>query len=350
MPFDQHTIMILVVIVVVIALIFDFLNGFHDAANAIATIVITRTLTPGQAVVMAGLANFVGYFFGGVAVANTVGKIINMDAVDAAGRALLASPDVKLTLLLAALSGAVLWNIITWLLGLPTSSSHALIGGLVGSGVAAAGFGVVKWSVVGTIAAFILVAPLIGLAAALVFTTAIIWLFRKSNPVKSGELFRKLQLVSAAWYCTGHGRNDAQKTMGVIALALAAGGFISKTAAIPHWVILSCYCAIALGTMFGGWRIVKTMGTRITKIRAMEGFCAESAAGMVLMATAHYGIPVSTTHVISGAIMGVGTVERAAKVRWVTARNILWAWILTMPLTAIFTAMVYLVLHALMVR
>ncbi|MFA5205303.1 MAG: inorganic phosphate transporter [Lentisphaeria bacterium] len=350
MPLDQHTLLILVVVVVIIALIFDFLNGFHDAANAIATIVITRTLTPGQAVIMAGLADFTGYFFGGVAVANTVGKIIDLDAVGAGGIALLTSPDVKLTLLLAALSGAVLWNILTWLLGLPTSSSHALIGGLVGSGVAAAGFGVVKWSVVLWIAAFILVAPVMGLVAALLFTTAIIWLFRKSNPAWAGQLFRRLQLVSAAWYCTGHGRNDAQKTMGVIALALAAGGFISKTAEIPHWVVLSCYSAIALGTMFGGWRIVKTMGTRITKIRAMEGFCAESAAGLVLMATAHYGVPVSTTHVISGAIMGVGTVERAAKVRWVTARNILWSWILTMPLTAIFTALVYWVLHALLVR
>jgi PiT family inorganic phosphate transporter len=373
---DQHTLLIgLVVVVVILALIFDFLNGFHDAANAIATIVITRTLTPGQAVMLAGIANFMGYLTITLGMGSAILKTVGKGVVNIGG---FASPQEQLIVILASLSGAALWNIITWWLGLPTSSSHALIGGLAGStmmAVATATKGMMvpfkvvaggppppiiglmydKISLFGhtvyllgvfKIMLFIIIAPLLGMLAASIFTSMVMWCFRKAKPARANIWFRNLQLVSASWYSFGHGMNDAQKTMAIIMMALIAWSPSVYSLDKPvHWVILSCYAAIGLGTMFGGWRIVKTMGTKITKIRAMEGFCAESAASLVLMGTAHYGIPVSTTHVISGAIMGVGAVEHAAKVRWVTARNILWAWILTIPLTAIFTAGVYLVLH-----
>jgi inorganic phosphate transporter, PiT family len=321
----------LMVIVIGLALVFDFLNGFHDAANSIATVVVTKTLTPGQAVLMAGLANFVGYFTFGTAIAKTVGKgIIQVD-------------HVTLTVLLAALIGAVVWNIITWLLGLPTSSSHALIGGLVGSGIAAAGTHVIIWGGVLKIVLFIFLAPLIGMLAATVFTIIILWVFHKTNYQKSIKLFKYMQLASSFVYSIGHGTNDAQKTMGIIALALFTGG-ATHTFHLQGWVVIACYSAIALGTMLGGWRIVKTMGTQITKLHAKEGFCAETASALVLMGTAHFGIPVSTTHVIAGSIMGVGAVEQAGKVRWVTARKIIWAWFLTIPLTAACAGLSYLVL------
>jgi inorganic phosphate transporter, PiT family len=322
------TTFILVISVVAAALIFDFFNGFHDAANAIATIVITKTLSPGQAVILAGLANFVGYFTFGVAVANTIGKgVVDIHFI-------------TLPVIIAALAGAIIWNIITWLWGLPTSSSHALIGGLVGAGLASAGYKAIILSGVLKIASFIVIAPVLGGIGAIVFTTIIIRLFWKSKPEFSKKIFKNLQLVSASFYAIGHGTNDAQKSMGIIAMALVAGG-INATFKLDTWIVISCYTAISLGTMFGGWRIVKTMGTRITKIRAMEGFCAETASSVVLLLTAHFGIPVSTTHVIAGAIMGVGTVEHAASVRWLTARKILWAWLLTIPLTAGFAALVY---------
>jgi PiT family inorganic phosphate transporter len=318
----------LVVIVVIIALLFDFVNGFHDAANSIATVVVTRTLTPGQAVLMAGAANFIGYFAFGVAIANTVGKgIIQID-------------HVTLQVILAALLGAITWNIITWFIGLPTSSSHALIGGLVGSGIAAAGTHVVIWGGVIKIMMFIVLAPLIGMLGSMVFTLLMFWIFRRASHSGTTKVFKYLQLVSSFWYSIGHGTNDAQKTMGVIALALFSGG-ITHTFQLQGWIVFSCYTAIALGTTLGGWRIVKTMGTKITKIHAKEGFCAESAAAIVLLGTAHFGIPVSTTHVIAGSIMGVGTVEQAAKVRWVTARKILWAWLLTIPVAALCAAIAY---------
>jgi len=355
---DQHTLLLLLIVVVVVALAFDFLNGFHDAANAIATIVVTRTLTPGQAVILAGAANFFGYctitLGFGTAIMKTVGKgVVDLQHPGVAG-----SHD-QLVILLSALLGAVLWNIITWLLGLPTSSSHALIGGLAGSMIAAVGFGGLgmdKLVVFGQtfhmlgifkVMLFIIIAPLLGLLGAAFFTILIMWICKPLRPAKTNAAFKKLQIISATWYSFGHGMNDAQKTMAIIMMALIAYDKTKYSLATPeHWVVLSCYAAIGLGTMFGGWRIVKTMGTKITKIRAMEGFCAESAAGLVLMATAQWGVPVSTTHVIAGSIMGVGTVEQAAKVRWVTARNIIWAWILTIPLTAICTALVYLALHA----
>jgi PiT family inorganic phosphate transporter len=322
----------LVVIVIIVALVFDFLNGFHDAANAIATVVVSKTLTPLQAVLLAGAANFVGYFTFGTAVAKMVGKGV------------IYTEYVTLTLIFAALVGAITWNIITWVLGLPTSSSHALIGGLVGSGIAAAGAKVVVWGGVLKIFLFIVIAPLLGMVGASLFTIAILWLFKKSDFRKSASIFKKLQLVSAAFYSVGHGTNDSQKTMGIIALALFSGG-VNSTFRLDEWVVLACYCAIALGTVLGGWRIVKTMGTSITKIHATEGFCAETAAAVVLLGTAHAGIPVSTTHVIAGAIMGVGSVQRGKGVRWVTARKIIWAWIITIPASASVASITYLFAH-----
>jgi len=329
------TISAMLIAVIAIALLFDFLNGFHDAANAIATIVITRTLTPFQAVIMAGLANCVGYFTLGTAIAKTIGKgVIHIDLIP---------PEHLLPLLFSALMGAVIWNIITWLFGLPTSSSHALIGGLLGSALASMGpQAIVVGSVFAggllQIVAFIVIAPCIGFIGSAFFTCIIYILFQKVKPHKIKDIFKYLQLVSASAYCVGHGTNDAQKTMGVITLALVAGGVLPEFKEVPNLVALACYCAIGLGTMCGGWRIVKTMGTKITKIHALEGFCAETSAAIVLQVTGHFGIPVSTTHVISGAIMGVGAVESAAKVRWVTARTIMWSWLLTIPATGICAA------------
>lgn len=325
----------LVIIVIFLALVFDFINGFHDSANSIATVVVTKTLTPGQAVLMAGIANFIGCLTFGTAIAKTVGKgIVQID-------------HVTLWVLLAALIGAIVWNIITWLFGIPTSSSHALIGGLVGSSIAAAGTHVVIWNGVLKIVLFIVLAPLIGMLAAIVFTVIIFWIFHKSNYQKSIKFFKYMQLASSFVYSVGHGTNDAQKTMGIIALALFTGG-LTSTFHLQNWVIFSCYGAIALGTMLGGWRIVKTMGTKISKLYAKEGFCAETASALVLMGTAHFGIPVSTTHVIAGSIMGVGTVERAGKVHWVTARKIVFAWLLTIPLTALCAAACYSLMYVFM--
>jgi len=321
----------LAIIVIAVALVFDFFNGFHDAANAVATVVVTRTLTPLQAVIMAAIANFIGAFIFGVSIAQTIGKgIIDINCV-------------TVPLILTALIGAIVWNIITWLWGLPTSSSHALIGGLIGSAIAAAGWKSVMFGGVIKIFVFIFVAPLLGMAGAMIFTTIIIWLFRRAQPGAANGIFRRLQLISAAFYSLGHGTNDAQKTMGIIVMTLYAAHLVNSFH-VSLWIILSCHAAIALGTAFGGWRIVRTMGTRITKIRSMEGFCAESASALVLLGTAHFGIPVSTTHVISGSIFGVGSVENVGKVRWGTARKIVWAWILTIPATACCGAITYFLL------
>ncbi len=319
----------LMVAVIAAALAFDFFNGFHDSANAIATIVITKTLRPGQAVVLAGLANFVGYFAFGVAVASTIGKgVVEIEFI-------------TLPILIAALLGAILWNIITWLIGLPTSSSHALIGGLVGAALVSAGPRAVIAAGLLKILVFIVVAPLLGWLGSVLFTNVVLALSRKAKPARANKVFKRLQLVSAASYAIAHGTNDAQKSMGIIALALVAGG-VNSVFVLDRWVVFSCYSAMAIGTMLGGWRIVRTMGTRITKIRPMEGFCAETASAVVMFVTAHFGIPVSTTHVIAGSIMGVGTVESAAAVRWVTARRIVWAWLLTIPFTAACSALSYL--------
>ena len=324
----------IVVIVVIVALLFDFVNGFHDAANAIATVVVSKALTPGQAVLLAGVSNFVGYFIFGTAVAKMIGKgVVHFE-------------QVTLTLLLATLAGAIIWNIMTWLLGLPTSSSHALIGGLIGSAIAAIGLKAVIWGGVLKIFIFIFLAPLIGMAGAILFTTITIWIFHKWTPTATRGIFKKLQLVSALFASVGHGTNDAQKTMGIIALALYTGHVSAsfQTGKIDEWVVFAAYTAISLGTLCGGWRIVKTMGTSIIKIRDMEGFCSNAAASLVFIGTAHFGIPVSTTHVIAGSIMGVGCVERASTVRWVTARKIVWAWFLTIPTTAFFSGISYLLL------
>ncbi len=322
---------LVVVIAIFLALVFDFLNGFHDAANAIATIVVTRTLTPLQAVMLAGFANFVGYFVFGTTIASTVGKGI------------VRSNLINIEIILAALVGAIFWNILTWLLGLPTSSSHALIGSLVGSAVAAVGLRAVILGGLLKVGLFIFIAPTLGLLGAVAFTIIINRAFARASYSRTKPLFRKLQLVSASLYSLSHGTNDAQKTMGIIALILFSTGAITTFHVAP-WVAFSCHAAIGLGTMLGGWRIVKTLGTNLTKIHAKEGFCAETSSAAVLFVTAHFGIPVSTTHVISGAIMGVGAAESARSVRWITARRILWAWILTIPVTAAVGGLAFLLI------
>ena len=317
------------VIIIIIALIFDFLNGFHDSANSIATVVVSKTLTPIQAVILAASANFIGFFTGGVAVAKMIGK--GVVAVD----------NVTLSLLFATLLGAVIWNIITWYYGLPTSSSHALIGGLIGAGVASHGFKSIIIGSVLKIFAFIFIAPALGLIGAVIFTVIVLMFFRKSVPKTATAIFKRLQLASAFFCSYGHGINDAQKTMGIIALAMFVGG-LTKEFSVQTWVIFSCHASIAIGTLLGGWRIVKTMGTSITKVGPMEGFCAETSSAVILIATSHFGIPVSTTHVIAGSIMGVGTVENIYNVRWITVRKILLAWIFTIPFTALCSAIAYL--------
>jgi PiT family inorganic phosphate transporter len=324
----------LLITVIAVALLFDFVNGFHDAANAIATVVVSRTLTPLQAIIMAGFANFLGYFFFGVTVAKTIGN----DVVQLS--------SMTLPLLLAALTGAVTWNLITWILGLPTSSSHALIGGLVGAAFAAVGPAGILLPGVLKIVGFIILAPVLGFLGSSVITVLIFWLFRRAHPRRTRGFFKGLRLVAALYFSTTHGANDSQKTMAVIAMALVAAG-VHSTLVLDPWVIFSCYFAISLGTMFGGWRIVKTMGTSITKIGPMEGFASNAAAGGVLMTTALLGIPVSTTHVISGSIMGVGAVENAAAVKWITARRIVWAWIITIPAAAAIAGLSYLLFRLL---
>jgi inorganic phosphate transporter, PiT family len=339
------TVTVLVFMVIFLALAFDFLNGFHDAANSIATVVVARTLTPLQAVILAGLANFIGYFTFGHAIAKMVSKgIINID--------FLPTPEAKLTLLLGALLGAIIWNIITWLLGLPTSSSHALVGGLLGAGLVAAGPDIIvqssvvlnngRLSFTGVIPiiCFIVLAPTLGMLFATISTLLVINIFRKMPHYHSSKVFRYLQLCSSTLYSAGHGTNDAQKMMGIIMLALLCGGKVSSLE-VQSWVAFSCYLTIGMGTMFGGWRIVKTMGTGITKIGSREGFCAESAAAAVLMGTAHFGIPVSTTHVIAGSIMGMGNVKGSRKVKWATARKMIGAWFMTIPLAATCAAVMY---------
>jgi inorganic phosphate transporter, PiT family len=319
----------IVILVIALALLFDFLNGFHDAANSVATLVFTRVLSPGQAILMTGIANFLGVFIFGMAIAKTVGEgIMRID-------------HATLPVLLAALIATICWSIVTWLWGLPTSSSHTLIGGLIGAGIAAAGLHVIIWPTIVKIALFIFIAPLIGMLGAIIFTVLIYWLFRKTELDKTKGMFNLLQIVSSFAYSVGHGTNDAQKAIGIIAMALLAGG-ITNSFEEPSWVGITCYAGIALGTLFGGWRIVKTMGDRITKLETREGFCAETSSALVLLGTALLGIPVSTTQVIAGAITGVGVVPQTSKVRWITARKIVWTWILTIPITALGAGIFYL--------
>jgi inorganic phosphate transporter, PiT family len=321
-----------VIFLVFIALVFDFLNGFHDSANSISTVVSTRVLSPKLAVLWAAFFNFAAVFFVGTEVAHTVGKgIIHLDIVDN-------------LVILSALGSAIIWNIATWYYGLPSSSSHALIGGLIGAGIAKAGTSTLVWSGIIKTTAFIVLSPTIGLVLGYFFMVLSLNLNRNSNMARSDKLYRKLQLVSAAVYSLGHGMNDAQKTMGIIAMALYSKGLLGDTFSIPFWIVIACYSVIALGTMFGGWRIVKTMGTKITKLRPIGGFSAEAAAASAIIGASIAGIPVSTTHTITGAIVGVGATTRLTAVRWGVAGNIVWAWLLTIPVSALISAIIYLAL------
>jgi PiT family inorganic phosphate transporter len=326
----DSTLWILVIFTIVLALAFDVINGFHDAANSIATVVSTRVLTPRLAVVWAAFFNFVAFLFFGLHVANTIGKgIIDIAIVDRA-------------VIFATLVGACSWDIITWYLGLPTSSSHALIGGMIGAALVKVGSGALVWSGITKTVIFIFVSPILGFVLGIVLGTAVYWTCRHCTPAKVDHLFRKGQLFSAALYSMGHGGNDAQKTMGVIASLLFSAGLLTGDFHVPLYVVLLCQASIALGTMFGGWRIVKTMGQKVAKLKPVDGFSAESAAAMTLAISSGFGIPVSTTHTITGAIMGVGSLRRLSAVRWGVAYNIIWAWILTVPAAALISALAYL--------
>jgi PiT family inorganic phosphate transporter len=325
--------MAFVVVLVIIALIFDFINGFHDSANSISTVVSTRVLSPKYAVIWAAFFNFAAVFFVGTEVAHTVGKgIIHLDIVDN-------------LLIFSALGGAIIWNLTTWYFGLPSSSSHALIGGLIGAAVSKAGTSTLVWSGITKTTIFIIVSPAIGMMLGFAFMIGAMNLSRNSNIAKSDKIFRKMQLLSAAVYSLGHGMNDAQKTMGIIAMALYSKGLMDGSFHIPLWVIIACYSMISLGTMFGGWRIVKTMGTKITKLQPIGGFSAETAAACSIIGATIAGIPVSTTHTITGAIVGVGSTRRLSAVRWGVAGNIIWAWVLTIPVSALISAALYLTLN-----
>ena len=324
-----------VVIIILVALTFDFLNGFHDAANSIATVVSTRVLSPQKAVLWAAFFNFVAAFVMGTAVAKTMGKgMIDLSVV---------TNEV----ILAGLIGAIAWNLFTWYYGLPVSSSHALIGGYAGAAVAKAGLGAILIAGWTKTLIFIVLAPLMGLFVGFLLMVLVSWTFRRWHPFKLDQLFRRLQLVSAGLYSLGHGGNDAQKTMGIITGLLVSGGYL-KTFDVPLWVILISHAAIALGTMFGGWRIVKTMGTKITKLQPMGGFCAETSGAITLFVATHLGIPVSTTHTITGAIIGVGATRRISAVKWGVAGRIVWAWILTIPLSAAVSALSFFAIRALL--
>ncbi|MDD2752266.1 MAG: inorganic phosphate transporter [Candidatus Omnitrophica bacterium] len=314
---------------ILLALLFDFLNGFHDSANSIATVVSTRVLSPRHAVIWAAFFNFIAFLFFGLHVANTIGKgIIDINMLDKA-------------VVFGALAGACGWNIITWYFGLPTSSSHALIGGMIGAALVKAGPASLVWQGIVKTIIFIFVSPIAGLVLGLLLGIIVYRLFQKSAPLKVDHIFRKGQLISAALYSMGHGGNDAQKTMGIIAGLLFSAGILGDKFYIPFWVVVACQAAIALGTMFGGWRIVKTMGQKVAKLKPVDGFCAESGAAIMLFVSSAFGIPVSTTHTITGSIMGVGSVRRFSAVRWGVAGRIVWAWILTIPCSAIISALAY---------
>lgn len=322
-----------IVLLILLALTFDFLNGFHDSANSIATVVSTRVLSPRLAVIWAAFFNFIAFLFFGLHVANTIGKgIIDIAIIDNG-------------IIFGTLIGACGWNIITWLLGLPTSSSHALIGGMIGSALVKAGSGSLVWKGIIRTVSFIFISPVAGLILGLVLGIIVYWSFRKSVPVKVDHIFRKGQLLSAALYSLGHGGNDAQKTMGIIASLLFSAGLLGQKFYIPFWIVLSCHAAIALGTMFGGWRIVKTMGQKVAKLKPIDGFCAESGAAIMLFISSALGVPVSTTHTITGSIMGVGSIKRLSAVKWGVAGRIVWAWILTIPCSAAISALAYIAIR-----
>ncbi len=318
-----------IIFLILLALAFDFLNGFHDSANSIATVVSTRVLTPRLAVIWAAFFNFLAFLFFGLHVANTIGKgIIDIAIIDQG-------------IIFGTLVGACAWNIITWYFGLPTSSSHALIGGMIGSALVKAGPTALVWKGISKTVSFIFISPVAGLILGWVIGLAVYWSFRKSSPLKVDHIFRKGQLVSAAFYSMGHGGNDAQKTMGIIASLLFSAGLLGGKYYIPNWVVISCYMAISVGTMFGGWRIVKTMGQKVAKLKPVDGFCAELGAAITLFISSNFGIPVSTTHTITGSIMGVGSIRRLSAVKWGVAGTIVWAWILTIPCSAAIAALAY---------
>jgi inorganic phosphate transporter, PiT family len=341
----MDNVVLYVVCIVAVALVFDFINGFHDSANSIATVVSTRVLSPGKAVFWAAFFNFVAAFAVGTAVAKAIGKgLIDISIVD---------PNV----ILAGLLGAIVWDLVTWYLGLPSSSSHALLGGYAGAAIAKAGFGALILSGWVLPVAFIVISPVLGMLIALTLTVGLSWLLHRAPPGPVDRIFRRLQLLSAALYSLSHGANDAQKTMGIIVSLLVStqASFVNQTGwlsnlylpsadHIPLWIILSAHTAIALGTAAGGWRIVKTMGTRITRLRPFGGFCAETAGGITVLLASNLGVPVSTTHTITGAIVGVGAAQRLSAVRWGVAKRIVWAWILTMPMSAAIAALAYLLL------
>lgn len=342
--------MTFLIIIIVLALVFDYINGFHDAANSIATVVSTKVLTPTQAVIWAAFFNFVAYFIAiyflggfGESIANTVAKTVNMGVVE--------HPSL---VIIAGLIAAIIWNLITWWFGIPSSSSHTLIGGFGGAAIAAAGFSAVHMGIVGVIILFIVVAPLLGMISGNIITIITLHVVRKTKPAKADSWFRKLQLVSSALLSIGHGLNDSQKVMGVIAAALIANHhldglphwlYMEKMEDIPAWIPLSCFTAIAIGTMSGGWKIMKTMGNRITKITPLEGFCAQTAGALTLFVSEKLHVPVSTTHVITGSIMGVGAVKRLSAVRWGVTKDLLIAWIITIPISALMAGGIYWVLH-----
>jgi PiT family inorganic phosphate transporter len=321
-----------ILLLIILALVFDFLNGFHDSANAIATVVSTRVLSPRWAVVWAAFFDFIAFLFFGLHVAETIGRgIVDITIVDAG-------------VIFATLIGACSWDLITWYLGLPTSSSHALIGGMIGAALVKVGTVALVWRGIAKTVAFIFLSPILGLVLGTLLGTVVYWACRNSTPRKVDHLFRKGQLFSAALYSMGHGANDAQKTMGIIASLLFSAGLLHGKFYIPLYVVLLCQGAIALGVMCGGWRIVKTMGQKVAKLRPVDGFSAESSAAMSLAISSTLGIPVSTTHTITGAIMGVGSLRRLSAVRWGVAHQIAWAWILTIPAAAVMSALAYLAL------
>jgi len=318
-----------VILLVALAFVFDFINGFHDAANSIATVVSTGVLKPHHAVLFAAVFNVVAVFVFQLKVATTI------------GRGTIDPTIVDYHVVFGALIGAISWNLLTWYFGIPSSSSHALIGGLVGAALAKSGTGSLVWSGIGKTIAFIVISPLLGMLLGSMLMLAVSWLFFRSTPIRVDRWFRRLQLVSAALYSLGHGGNDAQKTMGIIWMLLIATGYSAASAPMPIWVIIMCYLAMGFGTLFGGWRIVKTMGQKITKLKPVGGFCAETGGAISLFLATALGVPVSTTHTITGAIVGVGSTSNRRNVRWGIASNIVWAWVLTIPATAFISAIAW---------
>ena len=333
----------IVIITIIIALVFDFTNGFHDSANAISTVVSTKVLSPRNAVAFAAFFNFIAAFGFGVAVADTISNIVEKSIVPA---------DIIPYIVLAALGGAIIWNITTWIFGLPTSSSHALIGGLVGAGISAAGLAAIHWATVEMVIVFMFLSPIIGLLVGFIFMIAVLWITRSAQKHTADGYFKKLQLASAGAYSFSHGTNDAQKTMGIIIPLLFSIGYYGANVdpnhlPVPFWVIMVSYTVIALGTLSGGWRIVKTMGYKITRLRPVHGFAAETASASTIIGASAFGIPVSTTQVICASIMGVGSSTGTSAVKWGVARSIMWAWILTIPISAAIGFIVFAVFRSL---